>query len=77
MTCNKCGQQVHWCSSCGLSESEAAPYENGVCDSCFTDSGARKIYDECIEIQQYELREAQIKIDDLLANYIKDSNAKP
>lgn len=47
--CRICKGQYHHCFSCGLTDSEEAPYDHGVCDKCFETSGARAIWDKWYE----------------------------
>lgn len=76
MRCKFCKKEFHWCSSCGLSSEEEAPYENGLCDTCWEKSGAKKIYDE--ELRDLEGRKlvAQLKIEKAV-NYYCVTDGKP
>jgi hypothetical protein len=50
-----CNNSYHSCSSCGLTESEEKPYSYGMCNSCWKDSGAERLFDDLREKLENEL----------------------
>lgn len=66
--CRICKAQYHCCSSCGLTDYEEAPYDNGVCDKCFETSGAREIWNKWYEAKSALDEEVSKRLEEFARN---------
>jgi hypothetical protein len=54
--------------NCSLTEWEEAPYDHGVCDKCFTTSGAREVWDRLYLAKQALEDEVAKKLEEFSRN---------
>jgi hypothetical protein len=50
--CHICKASYHWCISCNVYGEEEAAYENDVCTTCFTNSGAAAVWNKRFDLDQ-------------------------
>lgn len=66
--CRICKASYHWCISCGLTEDESAPYDNGVCDKCFEASGAQASWLKLYQVKRQLEDEVDRKLEEFARN---------